>query len=583
MLHYIRDTKTIKERFKMLEKIYKTLGLITLLFMLISCTGNNPVKEGEGAKIIGTVTYDRVPVEVDATGSAKLNYANTYKGTGKYLLVKALDENNQVLAQTTTSANGEYTLYVPENTLVKIRVYARMFKEDVWDLSVVDNTNQKSMYVIEGGLHSSGDTPSRRDLHAASGWDGQGYSMPRDAAPFAILDSINTIMQKVVQANPNIQFPHLLINWSVNNVAVGGDTDLGQIGTSSYTSSDGHMWILGDANSDTDEYDDHIIIHEWSHYLEDKFSRSDSIGGSHSSGDALDIRVAFGEGFANAMSAIATDNPIYFDTSGYNQSVGWYMNIESAPQENPGWFSEASIQRILYDLYDDNGHQHSDGDNANLGFKPIFKAMTDKERHTKAFTSIFSFIDALKSENSSQASQIDQVVSSERINTINDPYGNYRSNTANGVLTSSIYRTLETGKWVTQCNKNDYGVYNKFGNRTYMKVNIDNEGIYTFGAKPYGSSYGDPDIVLYETSYPYEIKGMSPLEGQSSDELTMNLKAGDYMLEVYDSSYQNSCFVVNLDRGYGSIQAGKVSKGSTHSKPMQFNNYRRPERRPMSK
>jgi hypothetical protein len=278
------------------------------------------------------------------------------------------------------------------------------------------------------------------------------------------------------------------------------------------------------------------------------------------------------------MSAIATDDPIYFDTSGYNQSAGWFMDIESSHAENPGWFSEASIQRILYDIYDSN---NEGSDRTSLGFKPIYNAMVDKERHTKAFTSIFTFIDALKSENSSHKSSIDQVVAAESINTISDPYGNYRSNTANGIFTTPLYRTLEVGKWVTQCNKNNYGVYNKLGNRTYMKVTIDNDGIYTFGAKPYGSSYGDPDIVLYNTTYPYDVKGMSPLEGQSSDELTMNLQSGEYMVEVYDNSYQNSCFVISLDNGYG--QMAKTTKGSANAKAEMLNNHRRPERRPQSK
>ncbi len=55
--------------------------------------------------------------------------------------------------------------------------------------------------------------------------------------------------------------------------------------------------------------------------LKNQFSRADNIGGSHSLGEALDIRVAFGEGWGNAFSAIATDNPIYFDTYGDMQST----------------------------------------------------------------------------------------------------------------------------------------------------------------------------------------------------------------------------------------------------------------------
>ena len=550
----------------MLRKLH--LFLIFLL-LFVGCTPDGPVPIGEGSKIIGTVTYDRVPSATNRYGEVKLDYDNIQLKTAKYVVVKALDENDQVLAETTTNGRGEYVLYVPKNTNVKIRVYARMFKEGVWDLSVVDNTNMKAQYVIEGGLHDSGDGTTKRDLRAASGWDGQSYSGPRDAAPFAILDSINTIMQKVVQANPNITFPHLLVNWSPNNVAAGGDQSLGQIVTSNYDGNS-NLWILGDENSDTDEYDDHIIIHEWAHFFEDKFSRSDSIGGPHSAGDALDIRVAFGEGFGNAMSAIATDNPVYFDTSGPNQSVGWFMNIENASPENPGWFSEASVQRILYDLYDAN----NDGtDRLHLGFKPIFDAMVDKERNTNAFTSLFTFITALKSENPSEKNAIDNVVAGENISPIRDNYGNYRTNSAQGMYTKPVYRNLEAGKWVSQCNQNNFGVYNKLGNRTYMRVNIDSPDIYTISAKPYGGEYGDPDIVLYKAEYPFKSMGMSPLEGTSSDELTINLDPGQYIAEVYDASFNNSCFVVALNKGGGSYQK---TRGNS-LKPMMK---RRPRRMP---
>ena len=552
----------------MLQKLH-LFFLFPLLLILFSGCNTEPVAVGEGSKIIGTVTYDRVPSKVNAYGEVKLDYNNIQLKTAKYVVVKALDENDQVLAETTTNGRGEYVLYVPKNTNVKIRVYARMLKKGVWDLSVVDNTNMKAQYVIEGGLHNSGDGTTKRDLRAASGWDGYSYSGSRDAAPFAILDSINTIMQKVLKANPNIKFPHLLVNWSPNNVAAGGDPSLGQIVTSNYDGNS-NLWILGDANSDTDEYDDHIIIHEWSHFFEDKFSRSDSIGGPHSAGDSLDIRVAFGEGFGNAMSAIATDNPIYFDTSGPNQSTGWFMNIESATPENPGWFSEASVQRILYDLYDAN----NDGtDNLHLGFKSIFNAMIDKERNANAFTSIFTFITALKSENPSKKSAIDNVIAGENISPIRDIYGNYRTNSAQGMYTKPVYRKLEVGKWVTQCNQNTFGVYNKLGNRTYMTVSIDSSDIYTISAKPYGGEYGDPDIVLYKAEYPFKSMGMSPLEGTSSDELTINLTPGKYMAEVYDASFNNSCFVVALNKGAGSLQKTRTNK----LKPMMK---RRPRRMP---
>lgn len=436
------------------------------------------------------------------------------------------------------------------------------------DNTKLDINNKKAIYVLDGSLIDTGTVPTIRDLHASSGWDGEAYSRARNAAPFAILDSINTVMQKVLKAKSDIKFPKLTINWSVNNVASGGDRTLGQIITSNYDGED-NLWILGDANSDTDEYDDHIIIHEWGHFFEDKFSRSDSIGGPHSSGDSLDIRVAFGEGWGNALSAIATDNPIYFDTSGYKQGSGWSMNIESAEHENPGWFSEASIQRILYDLYDDNP---DGGDNLHLGFKPIVKAMVSKERNTPAFTSIFSFIYALKSENSSKSNKIDDVVASEEIAPISDSYGKYRTNRAMGNYATPIYRELEVGKWITQCNQNRYGVYNKLGNRTFLKVKIDKTGFYTFDAQPYSGSSGDPDIVIYRAKYPMKSMGMSPLEGSNSDSLSINLTPDNYLVEVYDASFNKSCFTIKLNRDAGAFKP-VMSKVKKQRKPLRMPQY----------
>jgi len=539
MLHY---SHILVERSKMFKTIFTFFSLIFFFFMT-GCSQTSSSPNTHMVTVSGTITYDRVPVLTTNYGTVKLDYPHTIKESAKNLLIKAINQNGQAIAQTTSNEEGEYALQIPQNTNMKIRVYARMFKEGQWDVSVVDNTKQKAMYVIEGSLHNSGEKNSRRNLHASSGWTGNGYTKERDAAPFAILDSINTVMKKVRGADATLVFPQLTVNWSINNVATGGERSLGQIVTSNYDGNS-NLWILGDKNSDTDEYDDHIIIHEWGHFFEDKFSRSDSIGGPHSAGDSLDIRVAFGEGWGNALSAIATDNPIYFDTAGFHQNTGWSMDIESASHENPGWFSEASIQRILYDLYDSGVDEN---DNIHLGFTPIYYAMIDRERNTKAFTSIFTFIHALKSENPSQSYAIDQVVSSENISPIYDIYGKYRQNLAYGTQKKPVYSELALGRGVlTQCNNNSFGVYNKLGNRTFIKVPIYQDGIYNFSITPYGGASGDPDIIIYKAAYPFKSMGMSPLEGSPSDELSLLLTQGDYMLEVYDASFNNSCFRVDM-------------------------------------
>ena len=532
----------------------------------------------EGVPITGTITYDRVLADVSYGGIAKLDYNNIKKLPSKYVVVKAIDREGKVVDQTVTDRKGHYTLHVPANTEIMIRVYARMYKEGSWDVSVVDNTNMKAMYVMEGSYHSSGTEHNVRNLHATSGWSGVDYQGTRVAAPFAILDSISLAMDKVRDADPKAFFPQLTVNWSPHNIASPGDIDSGQIVTSHYDGKQ-QLWILGDANSDTDEYDDHIIIHEWGHYFEDQFSRSDSIGGPHSPGEALDIRLAFGEGWGNALSGIVTDDPIYFDTSGVGQSYGWYMNLESGAQKNPGWYSEGSVQRILYDLYDKNNESH---DHTSLGFKPIYNTMVNRQKNTKAFTSIFSFINELKAEVSSQKHNIDKTVAYENINTINDSYGSNRINTANSSYSTPIYRTLYVGDSLDICNANNYGVYNKLGNRSYVRVNIDSAGTYEFNAYPTSSysSAQDPDILIYETARGHENIGISEQEGSPYDKLTITLSPGEYLLDVYDATFGNSCYSVSLKK-QSDILYGKADKNATKMivKPKQVGSTRKPPKR----
>jgi len=535
--------------------MWKTIYLVSASLLFITGCSQHTNINRDGVEISGQITYDRVPSAISYGGLARLDYEHIKKMSSKNILIKAIDTNGKTIAQTTTDKNGKYSLYVPINSEVKIRAYARMYKKDFWDVSVVDNTNGKSLYVMEGDYHNVGNKHNIINLNASSGWSGDDYHAPRVAAPFAILDSIYQAMERVREADSSAKFPQLTVNWSVNNIAAAGDVDSGQIITSNYD-GERQLWILGDANSDTDEYDDHIIIHEWGHYFEDQFSRADSIGGSHSPGEALDIRVAFGEGWGNAWSGIATDNPIYFDTSGYRQSSGWYMDLENGEQENPGWYSEGSVQRILYDLYDKTNEPH---DKTSLGFKPMYKVLVGKEKNTPAFTSIFSFIDALKRENPSQKRNIDKTVAYEKISKISDAYGSHRTNSANSSTAVPIYKNLTLGESVTACTQNNYGVYNKLGNRTFIKVKIDRDGTYQFSANSDNYS-ADPDIVLYDTKYPHDTIAISSYEGQPNDTLMMNLKKGDYLLEVYDASFNNSCAIVSLNKVYNYTKP--IGKGS---------------------
>jgi len=501
-----------------------SIALVVALLMLSGCGGSSAATDTttdiaaaplDKVTLSGKITYDLVPANLDYIG---LNYDNISQEAVKAVRVDAVDASNQSVGSTETDLFGNYALSVPVNTQIKIRVSARMLKTGTpsWDVKVVDNSNSNALYVMEGALSLSGTTDSQRNLNASSGWDGSSYTGTRTAAPFAMLDTIYSAMQKVLGADGSSIFPPLVVNWYAGSVE----------GTY-YT--EGNLFIYGDEDLDTDEYDDHVIAHEWGHYYEDKFSRSDSIGGLHSGEDVLDIRVAFGEGWGNAFSGMALENPMYFDTYGDAQADGFNFNVESGTSAVQGWYSESSIERILYDLYDadDDG-----SDTLNLGFAPIHKIFTGAEKTTPAFTSIFTFITLLKNINAGDTDSIDAIVSSENIATITDIYGTGRTNK----VSDYPYYSLTIGTPLSIQITTEYGTYNKLSNRKYVRFTITSAGIYTIKVQQTNGITSDPDLDLFDTS-PFTMLSSSWNDVRGSEEMSISLSAGEYLLDV--SEYNN--------------------------------------------
>jgi len=365
----------------------------------VQATSGSSCTSISDSTVSGTITFDRVP----HAGGA-LDYASTTQEPVQQALVEVIC-NGGAYRSVFTDASGNYSLDFPDGQNVFVRVNAEMS-----DTTVVDNTiTGQPIYVMDSGSFNASSNQVL-NLNADSGWGVTSYTGARVAAPFAILDSVRKAKVKVLSA-ATVVFPDLKINWNPAN-------SLLSISTSFYDGT--QIFLLGDENSDTDEYDEHVIIHEWGHYFEDKFSRADSIGGAHSGGDILDIRVAFGEGFGNAFSSIVTDDPLYIDTSGFRQSEGFIINMENNSCTNAGWYSECSVQSALYDIYDVT----NDGaDKLSLGFTPIYNVLVGSQKNTPAFTSIFSFTKSFKDQNVANANAVDSILSSQNIDSIIDIYG----------------------------------------------------------------------------------------------------------------------------------------------------------------
>jgi len=115
---------------------------------------------------------------------------------------------------------------------------------------------------------------------------------------------------------------------------------------STFTVSNGTpvIRILGDENNDTDEYDAHVVVHEFGHYFENSLSRADSIGGPHTQSDRLDARIAFGEGWGNALSGMILDDPVYRDSSG--RSSPSLKHLRAKPASLPAKSQRLRMRKI---------------------------------------------------------------------------------------------------------------------------------------------------------------------------------------------------------------------------------------------
>jgi hypothetical protein len=534
---------------------------------------------GSTVTVSGRITFDSVPFSPGS--NTGLDFAHTIQAPARGIVVEALDAANTsaaALASTVTSATGSYALVVPAGTNVIVRAKAQLLatgSSATWNFRLLNNTNADALYALDSATPfntGATDIPNK-NLNAPSGWNGSTYlaSSTRAAAPFAILDTVYNAVQLVLSAQPQITFPPFNLYWSVANknlspfcpISGAIDTTAFHTGDSlrancvSQTESTGGIYVLGDFASgegDTDEFDTHVIAHEFGHYIEHNFSRSDSIGGSHSGSNKLDLRVAMSEGWGNAFSGMALNDPVYRDSSFRSGApAGFSFNMEGNAfpdmDTNGGWYSETSIQQVLWDLFDS---QSDAGDNVFLGFGPIFQALQGRQKVTPALTSIFSFLNAVEAVASNSTSAINQLAGAHGINSV-DPFAAGESNNGGDGSVIPIYKDLAIPSTTSVCSDaSSANYYNKIGNRKFLKIVSTSSlrvAIQVTGAVdpavPLSKAASNPDFILWANGAVL-IDGTndgSNLAVQTAPQT--QVPVGTYVLEVYDFTYNDPGTVPN--------------------------------------
>ncbi len=549
------------------------LILLVALLTLSGCGGGSSDSISGTAGLSGKITFDSVPAvasspDLDGDRTARLDYSQIKQLPARGVLVEAIADSGVAIASTQTDANGNYLLSLPVNTRVRIRASARMLQKAgsgaSWDFSVRDNTSSgylipgsaAALYAIEGAQFVTDTTNPARDLHAASSWNGSAYTAGgRAAAPFAILDMEYAAKQKVLAADSEAVFAPMVTYWSPSNRPASGEVSRGFIETSYWDPAGDRpgLYILGAENVDTDEYDSGVIVHEWGHYFESTFSRSDSRGGSHSPGDSLDMNLAFGEAWGNALSAMVREDAVYVDTNGPQQSLpGIVLDLNTIPADEPkAWFNESSVQHVLYQLYKSPA----------IGFSPIYRVMTGPQKTTAAFTSLFSFATYLRAA-VSPAGKNDLDNQLMGINTVHGDaldiwgalqqlpplIGAIRPDPSSFVL--PVYTVMTPGQPATTVcrtgyfDDNDDGSNNKLGSLRYLRLKIAIDGAYQL-------QIDSPENEALEFEFfrsGSAVDGEEVSAGIATRTTNFNLLAGDYVALISDATNPNACFTLTLSQ-----------------------------------
>lgn len=492
----------------------------------------------------GKISYDFVPHFTEKNG---LDYASTQVLPGRGLVVELLGPEGEILSISISDEMGNYRFNVVRDARVRVRVKAQIVNDDnnpsaQWDFKVTDNTNNNQLYSMVGQLLPVNENTAVRDLHASSGWFDGAYTQPRVAAPFAIIDSIFMGVQRLVAVDNKVQLPTLELRWSTTNNTADGDRTLGEIATSFYHKDLNAIYILGSENDDIDEYDRHVILHEWGHYIEEELSRSDNIGGDHQGDDMLDIRVAMSEGFSNAWSAMMLNDPVYRDASGAGQQGGFQIVVNRTKNRVRGWYSEDSIQSILYNFYV-NSKRESSRDIADF-----FSIITHPDYvQSDAFVTIYLFAEQLRSIFPQYTNDFNQLLHEQNI-ALTNRFGAGENNSGGDARHLPIYKELPPNNdAVNVCSSNQLGFYNKTGVSQFLLLEVGARGRYQITAQKTGAMQGDsdPDLYLYRHGLMLEYAESSVAD---TEILTYALTEGNHVLEVVDAR--------TMENGYmGSVNA----------------------------
>ena len=501
--------------------------------------------------------------------------------------IRILNGDKKVVQCAETSSTGNFSFLLPkENASYVIQITSRA-QNDKLNVSILKTPEKKEFHYISKNF-----TVSKEDLSIGT------INAPADGAltggAFNILDQIhiandflreNTKNCSTYGCEPFTVAPKVTVYWE-KGVNPGKYFDAGPV--SFYVKSQESLYLLGGLNgdienSDTDHFDNSIILHEYGHFIEHKFANTDSPGGKHSGNSIIDPRLAWGEGWANFFQAAIRKEANYIDSAGIGNDDVYYLaneNLETPNRDIPqvegeGNFREFSITRALWDLLDSNSSTSNDkpistdSETTELDFALLWSVFTGKKNGFRSpsvyFRNVGYFYELLYQANKSNSNTnsdneaIGDILASEKQLPNRRDYSSVISTSQSNCDVTSILGTSDpailNGEQSDQFNNNDFYSYTHPGGSLDLSLEYTqvNDLCNDRSSACASNLLVDLDLYLYNKDYIYfslqymigvSDKYRDPKSGTSIEQETWrgeqtvesinlaNLAAGVYMINV---------------------------------------------------
>ena len=513
------------------------LALVSALCLLAGCSESSdrspPVPTGANIQqgVAGIVLFEKPAARttgLDGNGAAGLVPVRW----ARVELVRDVGGNLQTLASTITDADGRYGIGGTYDAGFQILVSST--SEDAIApnpgirVRVQDNPlgNVNDPHSVYGVLSAPQPAVSNADLLAVD-VIASVDTPDRVAGAFNILD----VFQRGAELwrdSTGIVPALAIANWEHGQ----------QPRTSFYDPSTNQMTILGGVSgledqTDTDEFDDSILGHEFMHFLTRNHADSSSPGGQHG-GEDLVPTLAYDEALANWFSGLLMDSPVYIDTLGNADGqtrCAFCDNLEdSTIQRVDGIGSEQSINEILWDLTDGAvfGPADSDGDAVALEPAEVLAAMVSYS-NVDDLIHVTTLFDELVARGFLSSPDIDQLlVDPVNQNITFPPVERDNPPTGRDLFPIPIDRgEVLSGRVDAFGNNPTRG----FDSSRYYAVNLPTGGTLrvTLDIQSNGTAPGDLELFLIGTRN--QLFGSSETQN-SREQITASLAPGRYIVVV---------------------------------------------------